>query len=158
MTRIPGPKVTVSNEHVELLLKLYDLRREARLRQARQWFTGKFQAASPEEVAQKYPPGTDEDAYLRMVLSYWDMVAVIVNRGALDEEFFLETTGEHFLVWEKIKHLVPAIRAGFNNPMFLQNLEALAQRTEAWREQHAPGSTEAFRQYMQRRAQAQAAR
>lgn len=141
----------VSHEHVDLLLKLYDLRREEKLRAARQWFINEFQANSVEDYRQKYTPGTDEEIYARMVTSYWEMVAAIVNHGAIDEDLFLETTGEHFFVWEKYKHLVPAIRAMFKSPMFLANLEKLAKRTEEWREKQAPGSTEAFRQFMQAR-------
>lgn len=154
MARKTARKAPVRRRHVDLLLKLYDLRREEKLRKARQWFSGEFQAASPEESWQKYPPGSEEERYIRMVLSYWDMVAVLVNRGAIEEDLFQETTGEHFLVWEKFKHLAPAIRAAFKNPTFLQNLEKLATRTEQWREKRAPGSTQAFRQYIQQRARA----
>ena len=144
----------VNQEHVNLLLKLYDLRREEKLRKARAWLGSEFQAANLEELGQKYPPGSEHEPYLRMVISYLDMVAVIVNRGAIEEELFLETTGEHFLVWEKIKHLVPAIREFYKAPTFCQNLEKLAARTEQWREKRAPGSTEAFRQMLQQRAKA----
>ena len=144
----------VSHEHVNLLLKIYDLRREEKLRKARQWLASEFQAANLEELGQKYPPGSEQEPYLRMVISYWDMVATIVTRGALDEDLFLETTGEHFLVWEKIKHLVPPIRELYKMPTFCQNLEKLAARTEEWREKRAPGSTEAFRQMLQQRAKA----
>lgn len=140
----------INHEHVNLLLRLYELRREEKLRRARQWLVSEFQAANLQELRQKYPPGSEQEPYLRMVTSYWDMVAVIVNRGALDEDLFMATTGEHFLVWEKIKHIVPEIRAAFKNPLFLENLEKLAARTIEWREQRAPGSTEAFRQMVLR--------
>ena len=145
------PANPVSYEHVNLLLKIYDLRREQKLRAARQWFMMEFHANSLEDYRQKYTAGSDEEAYIRMVTSYWDMVAAIVNHGAIDDDLFLETTGEHFLVWEKYKHLVPAIRSMFKNPFFLHNLEKLAERTEEWREKLAPGSTEAFRQFLQAR-------
>ncbi len=71
----------ISYDEVNLMLRLYDLRREPRLREARAWFVDHFHAGTPEEVMQKYPQGSQENTYIRMVISYWEMVAGIVNRG-----------------------------------------------------------------------------
>ena len=81
-------------DEVNLMLRLYDMRREARLRQARAWFVEHFHPESPEEMMQKYPQGSEENTYIRMVISYWDMVAGIVNRGLIDDELFFESNGE----------------------------------------------------------------
>lgn len=138
----------VTHEQANLMLTLYDLRREPRLRQAREWFGGQFQAATPEEMISKYPPGSAENLHIRMTLGYWDMAASIVNRGLIDDEFFFETNGEVWAVWDRIRPVVPAWRAWLKNPTVFANLEALGKRFEAWREKKAPGSTEAMRQVM----------
>ena len=140
----------VTHEQVNLLLKLYDLRREPRLRQARGWFVEKFHVTSPEEMMTKFPPGTEENTSIRMVISYWDTVASIVNRGLIDDEFFFENTGEPWIVWDRIKVIAPTWRTTLKNPLVFANLEELCKRLEAWREKKAPGSTEAMRQMMAR--------
>ncbi len=75
---------TITYDEVNLMLRLYDMRREARLRQARSWFLDHFHPMSPDEMTEKYAPGTDEYNNIRMVISYWDMVASIVNRGLIN--------------------------------------------------------------------------
>jgi len=149
----------VTHEQVNLLLRLYELRREPRLRQARSWFIEHFNASSPEEMMKKYPPGSEENLNIRMALSYWDMVASIVNRGLIDDEFFFETTGEMWVVWEHIRPIVPAWRAAFKNPHTFAPLEELYKRLEAWQEKRAPGSIAAMRQMIEqmRRGTAKAA-
>ncbi len=144
----------VSHEQVNLLLKLYELRREPRLRQARTWFVEHFAVSSPEEMMKKYPPGSEENTNIRMTASYWDMVASIVNRGLIDDEMFFENTGEIWLVWDRIRAVVPAWRAAFKNPHVFANLEEVCKRLEAWREKRAPGSTAAMRQMMEQMTQA----
>ena len=104
----------VSYEQVNLMLRLYDIRREPRLRQARAWFVEHFHPVSPEEMMQKYPQGGEENTYIRMVISYWDMVASIVNRGLIDDELFFESNGEIWVVWDRMHSIVPTWRAAFN--------------------------------------------
>ena len=70
----------VTHDQVNLMLRLYDIRREPRLREARQWFMDNFRSTSMEDLMKQYPPASQENAYFRMVMSYWDMVASIVNR------------------------------------------------------------------------------
>lgn len=139
----------VTFEQVNLMLRLFDLRRESRLRQARSWFVEHFHPKSPEDMTQKYSWDSDEYTNIRMVISYWDMVAGIVIRGLVDEELFFESNGEIWVVWDRIRHIVPAWRTAFSNPTVFQNLEEVAKRLEAWREKRAPGSTAAMRQMME---------
>ncbi len=139
----------VSYEEVNLMLRLYDLRREPRLRQARNWYVENFHPGSAEEMMHKYPQGSEENTFLRMVLSYWDMVAGIVNRGLIDDELFFESNGEIWVVWDRIRNIVPTWRAAFKNPTVFLNLEETCKRLEAWREKKAPGSTAAMRQMME---------
>ncbi len=150
----------VTHEQASLMLQLFDLRREAKLREARDWFVANFQAATPEEMMQKYPFGTKENTYIRMVGGYWDMCAGIVNRGLIDDDLYFESNGEAWGVWERIKPVVPGLRAMFSNPQFFRQLEALSGRLEAWHEKNAPGSIAKSRQFqqqmMQQRAKASA--
>jgi hypothetical protein len=138
-----------THEQTRLMLELYDLRREPRMRQARDWYFMNFTPASAEEMMQKFPPGSEESAFMRMVASYWDMVAAIANRGLVDEDLFFETTGEQWGVWERLKPIVGSWRAMFKNPGAFANLEEHVRRFEAWREKRAPGSNDAMRERMQ---------
>jgi hypothetical protein len=139
----------VSYDEVNLMLRLYDLRREPRLREARAWFVEHFHAGTPEEVMQKYPQGSQENTYIRMVISYWDMVASIVNRGLINDELFFESNGEIWVVWDRMRAIVPTWRAAFKNPSLFSGIEETCKRLEAWRERRAPGSSAAMRQMME---------
>jgi hypothetical protein len=144
----------VTHEQVNLMLRLYDIRREPRLREAREWFIQSFHPPSPEEAMKLCPPGSTENAFLRMVVSYWDMVASIVNRGLIDEDLFFENSGEQWVVWENLKPIVGAWRQMFNNPHIFENLEKHVARLDAWREERAPGTTESMRKMMEQMRQA----
>ncbi len=144
----------VTHEQVNLMLRLYDTRREVRLREARDWYMSSFHPTTIEEMQQLCPPGSKENASMRMVVSYWEMVASIVNRGLIDEEFFFENSGEQWMVWERLKPVVGTMRARYKNPHQFGQLEEHVRRLEAWREKRAPGTTEAMRQMMARPAQA----
>jgi hypothetical protein len=133
----------VSNnyEGVELMLRLYDLRREPQLRKARNWYLDNFYPASSDEIKQKYPRGSEEEAHIRMVLSYWNMVASILNRGLMDETMFFENNGEMWVVWDRIRQLVPMWRSSQKDATLFRNLEDACKRYEVAREEKAPGST-----------------
>jgi hypothetical protein len=136
----------VSYEAVNLMLRLYDMRREPRLRQARGWFLEHFHPGSPEEMMEKYPQGSEENTFIRMVISYWDMVASIVNRGLINDELFFESNGEIWVVWDRMRGIVPTWRSAFKNPHMFEHIEETCKRLEAWREKRAPGSSAAMRQ------------
>ena len=139
----------VDHHDAELLLRLYDLRREDKLRRARAWFSQEFQAKSTDEYQKLYPPGSEQDAYFRMVVTYWEMVGSIVNSGLIKQDFFFQNTGEFFGVWERIKDLIPAVREAYKNPHLWENLELMAKAYEAWMAKRAPDALEAFRQRIQ---------
>lgn len=124
------------HQDAELLLRLYELRREERMRQARHWFFHEYQPVPWEQMKGTYMKGTPEDASLRMVTSYWDMVGALVNNGVLHAALFFETTGEDILVWNKVRGWVEGIRKE-NRPTYLRNLELLATRHLEWRQRHA---------------------
>ncbi|PYU62822.1 MAG: hypothetical protein DMG55_02570 [Acidobacteria bacterium] len=120
----------VTSEQVNLMLRLYEERREPRLREAREWFSANFHVKNEADVMRVCPPGSKENAYMRMVLSYWEMVASIVNRGLIEEDFFFENSGEQWAVWEQVKPMIGAWRAMFSSPTFLSNLRGLAREAQ----------------------------
>ena len=120
----------------ELVLKLYDLRREAEMRKARSWFGAEFwpqSAADLLKVANAFP--SQENAWLRQVASYWDMAASLVLRGALNEELFLEPgcSGEMFFIFAKIYPYLKELRETTNNPEAFLNIEKVATGSKAAR-------------------------
>ena len=112
-------------DDANLILRLYELRREQKLREARDWFGMNFRAKTAAEAMQAIPPGTKENAYFRMVVSYWDMAASFVTSGVLNQELFFQTNGELLGVWERVRHIVPEFRAFFKNPTAWKNLETV---------------------------------
>jgi len=143
----------VTHDQANLLLRLYEMRREPRMREARDWYFSKFHPTSLEDM-NRYPMTSPESASMRMVISYWGMAASMVNRGLIDEDFFFENTGEQWMVWERIKAFVPAMRERSKNPHQYESLEKHVNSLEAWREKRAPGTTEAMRQMMAQMQQA----
>ena len=129
----------------ELLLRLYDLRREARLRQAREWVVREFEAKTLDEYGQQCPPGSEKNAFFRMTISYWDMAASLVNNGLIKEEFFFENTTEFWIIWDKMRKLAPILRESNKNPLLWKNLETLAEKYEQWMAKRAPQALEALR-------------
>jgi L-rhamnose mutarotase len=129
-------------EDANLLLRLYELRREEKLRKAREWFSKNFHASNLEELQKLCPPGSEENAYFRMVQTYWDMAASFVTGGVLHRELFMENSRELLFVWERIRDIVPAWRAAFQNPNIARNLEAVAN--VMMEEEKRQGSYEAF--------------
>jgi hypothetical protein len=137
-----------THEQAELQLKIFDLRREARLRQARDWFNQNFFPKSLDEAMRIAPMGTEAGTSFMMVVSYWDQTCAYLNHGVLHEDLFFETNGEFFFIWERVKPTIEEGRQRFSNPLFLANLEKAAIRYEKWIEERAPGHIAAMRQMM----------
>jgi hypothetical protein len=151
--------MAATHEQGELMLKFYEARREPKMREARAWYFSSFHPATFDDVLKIFTGGGEEGGYIRMVASYWDMVANYANRGLLDEEFLFETSGEQWIVWERLKPVIVQWRAAFKNPHNFSNLEQHVNRYEAWREKRAPGANDHMRQMMaQMRAAGQAAK
>jgi|SRR5215813_984824 len=148
-----------THEQAQLHLQVYDLRREARLRQARDWFQQNYFAETFEDAMRIAPPGTENGAFVGMVIGYWEQACALLNYGLLHEDLFFETSGEFFGVWESLKAVVPQFRERFADKNLLANLEQAAQRFESWSEKRSPGHIAAMRQFMQQaRSKAAAAR
>ena len=108
-------------ESADLILKLYELRREETMRKARNWMFS-FNPTSVEDV-ESTMMDPEVGGYLRMVLSYWDMAASFVNHGAIDAEMFRETVGEHIGVYAKIEPFMEELRAKWEMPEAFKHLE-----------------------------------
>ena len=124
------PKPTHAD--AELLLHLYEIRREPELRRARAWVLAEFKASTWADVKSRYLSHVDEDRWFRMATSYWEMVATMVNRGTLHAELFFDHTGEDIVTWERIKSLIPDARADIR-PTYLIQFEKLVEAHQAYR-------------------------
>ena len=104
----------------DLILKLYDLRREKTMREARAWFFT-FNPKGKEDFIDVLTG--DKSGLYRMVISYWDMACSLVNNGAIDPQMFNDANGEHIFVYAKLEPFLPALREEMGNPNFLAHLE-----------------------------------
>ena len=138
-----------THEQAQLHLQVYDLRREARLRQARDWFQQNYNADTLEEAMRIAAPGTEHGTYLGMVIGYWEQACALLNYGLLHDGLFFETSGEFFGVWEQLKAVVPQFREAYKEPNMLSNLEKAAKKYEEWSEKRAPGHIAAMREWME---------
>jgi hypothetical protein len=137
-----------THEQAQLHLQVYDLRREAKLRQARDWFFKNYIVDSLDDSRRIAAPGTETGALAMMVLTYWDQTCALLNYGLLHEDLFFETSGEFFAVWERVKPVVAQARELFLDKQFLAHLEQAAQRYETWSENRNPGHIAGMRQFM----------
>src|SRR5215471_18876784 len=119
------------HDEAALILQLYDLRREETMRTARNWYARDFSPESMADVEKVF--FGEQSAYLRMVTSYWDMAAALVNNGAISAPLFNDTNGEQFLVFAKLEPFLKDIRSAFG-PTYLLNLEKLIDATPGGRE------------------------
>jgi hypothetical protein len=145
-----------THEQAQLHLQVYDLRREARLRQARDWFQQKFNAETFDEAMKLMTPGTETGTFCGMVIGYWEQACSLLNYDLLHEGLFFETSGEFFAIWERLRKLLPEFREKFGDQQLLSNMERAAKRYEEWSEKRSPGSVAKMRE-MLKQEQAQAA-
>src|SRR5690348_4132946 len=125
-------------EQAQLHLQVYEQRREAKLRQARDWFFKNYHVTSLDDAMRIAPMGSETGAFASMVISYWEQACALLNYDLLHEDLFFETSGEFFGVWEMVKPVVPAFRERFVAKNFCANLEKAAQRYEKWIESRSP--------------------
>ena len=143
-----------THEQAQLHLQVFEQRREARLRQARDWFFRNYFVENADDAMRIAPMGTENGTFAMMVFSYWEQACALLNYGLLHEDLFFETSGEFFGVWERVKDVVPQFRERWVSTQFLAHLEKAANRFEAWSETRSPGHIAAMREFMkQMRAQ-----
>ncbi len=131
-------------DDANLILRLYEMRREDRMREARAWFTAHFRPKSWEELAKIAPAGSAENASYRMVISYWDMVASFIVTGVLNKELFFQSGRELLLVFERLRGVLPSIRETYKDPTYMGNLEKVGLEFAAHMKSQNPGAYEAF--------------
>jgi hypothetical protein len=131
-------------DDVNLVLHLYELRREERLRQARRWFLESFKVKTLAEFQALCPRGSDANESYRMVTTHWEMVASFMTSGVLNQELFFASGRELLLVWVRVRAVLPAIREAYANSTELQNVEIVAQRFTDWWNAQSPGAVDAF--------------
>lgn len=116
----------------ELLMHLYEIRRDAELRRARQWFLTEFKAADWSEIKTGYLKFSDQDRWFRMTTSYWEMVGAMVNREVLHPELFFDHTGEDIVSWERCKPWIAGGRADIR-PSYLIQFERMVAAHQEYR-------------------------
>jgi hypothetical protein len=121
----------------EVIIKLYDLRREAEMRKARNWWLVTFWPESVDDVYKiGMAFGSQENNWLRQVGGYWEMAASMVLHGAVSEELFMEPSfcGEMFFIFSKVNPFLKELREKFNSPTMFANVEQLINRTQKGRD------------------------
>jgi hypothetical protein len=117
----------------ELILKLYDLRREATMREARSYIGGEFMPASADELFSIVANGGKHSAFVLQVYGYWDMVAAFVASGALDAGLVYDTCQEMYFQYAKIQSYIPEFRQKMNLPEWMISIEHLIEGSEPGR-------------------------
>jgi hypothetical protein len=131
---------TPTHADAELILKLYDLRRESELRKARAWYVGQFWPQSTDEIiAVIRAMNTQENAWLRQVGGYWGMAASFVSHGILNEELFLEPSfsGEMFFIYAKVAPFLKELREKMQNPGLFAGIEKIITGSQLARDRFA---------------------
>jgi len=118
----PGMTKTATHADVDIILRLYEMRREPVMREARKFMAFEFWPTSFEDLGRIMAAGGKEFAYFRQVTSYWDMAISFVARGALDQHLFLDNANEMIFNYVKLKPFLPALRESIN-PQFWKRIE-----------------------------------
>ncbi len=114
----------------DLILKLYDLRREPTMRKARDFMAAQFWPQNYAEFkAVTFAFGTEQNGWFRQVWTYWDMAAAMVLHGAIDEGLFFTCNGEPYFYYAKFKSFIEQTRKDLNSPEFMAHIEELANKT-----------------------------
>jgi hypothetical protein len=127
-----------SHDDANLILRLYELRREDRMRQARSWFISSFTFKTLEEFDKVCPFGSDENASCRMVITYWEMVGSFLNSEVLDRELFYKSGNELLFVYLRIMDLIPPLRERHKDPTLYGEIEQAAHAMIEWKKSRAP--------------------
>lgn len=132
-------------DDVNLILKLYELRREEKMREARSWFVANFKCKTMAEFGELCPPGSDASAMVRQVTTYWDMAASFITSGVLNDELFFQNNREMLLVWLRLEPIVAGVRALFKDPNYMKNLETVAKAYVEFLNRTSPEAYHAFK-------------
>jgi len=117
-------------EDAMVILKLYEIRSETLMRQARAWFFSEFNPKSGIDILALMQSGEKESAFYRMVSSHWEVAAALVNNGGIDEKMFLEANSEHLVVFAKLQPFIAEIRDTIGEPDYLAHLERIVMKSD----------------------------
>ena len=134
-------------DDVNLILRLYDMRREEKLRQARAWFSSSFKVKTLAELDQLCPKGSDTNACARQVMTYWDMVASFITSGVLNQELFFQSGRELLFVWTRVQPILEELRTIYKDPNHYKNLEIVGN---SFAEYEKKLSSEAYENFVTR--------
>ncbi len=121
-------------EDAQIIMRLYDLRREAEMRKARSWFAGFWPCSADDVVQVLNAANPQENAWFRQVSGYWEMAASFVLRGALNEGLFFDSGGEMWFALSKVYPFLKEVREKGQVPYYFQRAEKVATRTKEGRE------------------------
>ena len=121
-------------EDAQIIMQLYDLRREPEMRKARHWYAGWWPASADEILQVINGSGTQENAWFRQVNGYWDMAASFVLRGVVNEGLFFDSGGEMWFILAKLQPFLEEVRQKANIPRGFVRVETVATRTKDGRE------------------------
>jgi hypothetical protein len=123
----------IAIRQAELILKLYDLRRESIMREARSYIGGEFLPTSAEELVNIVTSGTRHGAFILQVYGYWDMVAAFVHNGALTPRLVYDTRQEMYFQYAKIQPYLTEFRQKMNLPEWMISIEQLIEGSDSGR-------------------------
>jgi len=121
-------------EDAQIIMRLYDLRRETEMRKARHWYAGWWPARADDILQVLNDFGTQENAWFRQVNGYWDMAASFVLRGVLNEELFFDSCAEMWFIFAKLQPFLKEVRQKANIPKGFTRVETIATRTKDGRD------------------------
>ena len=121
-------KPSATHDDAQLILRLYELRREDKMREARAWYASEFLPETVDDVkAIWFDSKHSHNAHFRMVTTYWDMAASFVSHGALNGELLLASGTEMLLIWGKLEEFIEELRRQSGIDDYLNNIEAVVQ-------------------------------
>ena len=123
-----------TTEDAEIIMRLYDLRRETEMRKARAWYAGWWPSSADDVLKVLNASGTPENAWFRQVNGYWEMAASFVLRGILNEELFWDNSGEMWFVLAKLQPFLKEVREKANIPHGFLRVEKVATQTKDGRD------------------------
>jgi hypothetical protein len=127
-------------DDARLILQLYEMRREEKMRSARTWFSITFNVKTLDAWDALCPPGSENLAFVRQVTTYWDMVASFITSGVLNQDLFFESGRELLFVWTRIELVIGEFRASIQDPDYLKNLETVGRAfAEHFKKQNPAG-------------------
>ena len=127
----------MNGRDAELILKLTEMRMWDKIDDAFIWMYTQYKASSYEEFKEKYPRGTKERKYFSTVCNFFELCAVLVLRGYLNEDLFFDLGFGLDIIWKKVKPMMDGFRKETSMRMY-ENFELLYKRHEEWLEKNPP--------------------